>query len=145
MTNKKLLNNKCKAPRPSEKDTGLIKACVLLTLVLDVLERDIRILSASPLKMPDLYVRSLTEVQQRAAVQLAETKAQMKKQGIKIYSEIRNHEGVEVLYLCRGYQRRFFMLSSFARSEVRQKLGHYLGIDLTQDDPFVMDNPPDHG
>ncbi|MEC0181657.1 hypothetical protein P4H61_09105 [Paenibacillus peoriae] len=134
MTNKKLHDNKSKAPQPSEKDAALIKLCVLLTLVLDVLERDIRILSTSPLKMPDLYVRSLTEVQQRVAVQLAETKAQMKRQGIKIYSEIRNHEGVEVLYMCRGYQKRLFMLSSFARSEVRRKLGYYLGIDLTQDD-----------
>ncbi|AHM66695.1 hypothetical protein ACT3XG_15300 [Paenibacillus polymyxa] len=137
MTNKKVLANKHKAPLPSEEDAGLIKMCVLLTLVLDVLERDIRIMNISPLKMPDLYIRSLTGVQQRVTVQLADTKARMKRQGVKIYSEIRNHEGVEVLYVCRGYQRRFFMLSSFARSEVRRKLGYYLGIDLTQDyDPL---------
>lgn len=133
MPNQKILNHKNKAPLPSEEDAGLIKISVLLTLVLDVLERDIRIINTSPLKMPDLYVRSLTGVQQRVAVQLAETKARMKTLGVKIYSEIRNHEGVEVLYICRGYQRRFFMLSSFARSEVRRKLGHYLGIDPTQD------------
>ncbi|AET61586.1 hypothetical protein HPL003_24340 [Paenibacillus terrae HPL-003] len=129
---KKILDNKNKAPLPSEEDAGLIKTCVLLTLVLDVLERDIRILNAAALKMPDLYVRSLTGVQQRVAVQLAETKARMKRQGVKIYNETRNHEGVEVLYVCRGYQKRFFMLSSFARSEVRRELGHYLGIDVTQ-------------
>ncbi|WP_336077010.1 hypothetical protein [Paenibacillus sp. 203] len=133
MPSQKTLNHKNKAPLPSEEDAGLIKICVLLTLVLDVLERDIRIIHTSPLKMPDLYVRSLTGVQQRVAVQLAETKARMKTLGVKIYSEIRNHEGVEVLYICRGYQRRFFMLSSFARSEVRRKLGHYLGIDPTQE------------
>jgi len=133
MPSQKILNHKNKAPLPSAEDAGLIKICVLLTLVLDVLERDIRIIHTSPLKMPDLYVRSLTGVQQRVAVQLAETKARMKTLGVKIYSEIRNHEGVEVLYVCRGYQRRFFMLSSFARSEVRRNLGHYLGIDPTQD------------
>ncbi|MGG1650331.1 hypothetical protein ACIFOE_15650 [Paenibacillus sp. NRS-1783] len=129
---KKILDNKNKAPLPSEEDARLIKTCVLLTLVLDVLERDIRILNASALKMPDLYVRSLAGVQQRVAVQLAETKVRMKRQGVKIYKETRNHEGVEVLYVCRGYQKRFFMLSSFARSEVRRELGHYLGIDVTQ-------------
>ncbi|MGG1618367.1 hypothetical protein ACIFQM_12015 [Paenibacillus sp. NRS-1782] len=129
---KKILDNKNKAPLPSEEDARLIKTCVLLTLVLDVLERDIRILNASALKMPDLYVRSLAGVQQRVAVQLAETKVRMKRQGVKIYKETRNHEGVEVLYVCRGYQKRFFTLSSFARSEVRRELGHYLGIDVTQ-------------
>jgi hypothetical protein len=129
---RKILDNKNTAPMPSEEDARMIKTCILLTLVLDVLERDIRILNASALKMPDLYVRSLTGVQQRVAVQLAETKARMKRQGVKIYKETRNHEGVEVLYVCRGYQKRFFMLSSFARSEVRRELGHYLGIDVTQ-------------
>lgn len=120
------------SPTPLEEDTSLVKIYVLHTLALDVLERDIRVLRDSPLKMPDVYIHSLSRVQQRMTAQLTVVRGKMRQQGIKIYSEVRSKQGVEALYVCRGYQRRFFMLSSFAKSEVRVEISRYLGIDLTQ-------------
>ncbi|MFB5679024.1 hypothetical protein ACE3NQ_05640 [Paenibacillus terreus] len=118
-------------PVPSEEDSRLVKSYVLHTLALDVLERDIRQLRQAPLKMPDLYILSLSDVQRRITQQLADVKRQMRRSGIKVYEENRSRKGLEALYVCRGYHRRLFMLPSFARSEVRRELGAFLGLDLT--------------
>jgi len=121
-------------PAPAEEDTLLIKTYLLHVILLDVLERDIRTLGTLALKLPDVYIRGLSGVQNRVIYRLTAIRKDMRNRGIRVYEENRNTKGVEALYLCRGYQRRFFMLWSYVKAETASELCVYLGISLTSDD-----------
>ncbi|MCG7383542.1 hypothetical protein [Paenibacillus sp. ACRRY] len=120
------------APSPTDEDHRLVKSLVVRTLLLDVLERDIHTLDTLLLKMPEVYVLSLTRIQNEILQEMLAVRQQMRKRGVKILEEKREQEGIETLYLCRGYWQRFYMLWTFARNEVKQELSRHLHIDLTQ-------------
>ncbi|GIP25307.1 hypothetical protein J23TS9_04370 [Paenibacillus sp. J23TS9] len=121
-------------PAPAEEDTLLVKTYLLHVILLDVLERDIRTLGTLALKLPDVYIRGLSGVQNRVIYRLTAIRKDMRNRGIRVYEENRNTKGIEALYLCRGYQRRFFMLWSYVKAETASELCVYLGISLTSDD-----------
>ncbi|WP_136606372.1 hypothetical protein [Paenibacillus dokdonensis] len=121
-------------PTPAEEDTLLVKTYLLHVILLDVLERDIRTLGTLALKLPDVYIRGLSGVQNRVIYRLTAIRKDMRNRGIRVYEENRNTKGVEALYLCRGYQRRFFMLWSYVKAETASELCVYLGISLTSED-----------
>ncbi|MEC0371909.1 hypothetical protein P9847_09290 [Paenibacillus chibensis] len=117
-------------PAPAEEDTLLVKTYVLHVILLDVLERDIRTMGTLDLKLPDVYIRGLSEVQHKAIGRLTSIRKDMRTRGIRVYEENRSGKGIEALYLCRGYQRRFFMLWSYVKAETAIELSGYLGISL---------------
>ncbi|MNP66142.1 hypothetical protein D3C76_1618130 [compost metagenome] len=57
---------------------------------------------------------------------------QMRTRGVKVLEENREAEGIETLYMCRGYWQRFYMLWTFARNEVKKELSRHLQMDLAQ-------------
>lgn len=120
------------APSPTDEDHRLVKSLVVHTLLLDVLERDIHTLDSLLLKMSEVYVLSLTRIQNQVLQEMLAVRQQMWKRGVKILEEKREQEGIETVYLCRGYWQRFYMLWTFARNEVKQELSRHLHIDLTQ-------------
>ncbi|NUU75895.1 hypothetical protein [Paenibacillus xylanilyticus] len=120
------------APSPADEDHRLVKGLVVRTLLLDVLERDIRTLDTLLLKMPEVYVLSLNRIQNQVLKEILAVRKQMRIRGVKILEEKRETEGIETIYLCRGYWQRFYMLWTFARNEVKQELCRHLNIDLTQ-------------
>ncbi|GAB1156744.1 hypothetical protein YWY31_27690 [Paenibacillus illinoisensis] len=120
------------APSPTDEDHRLVKSLVVHTLLLDVLERDIHTLDSLLLKMSEVYVLSLTRIQNQVLQEMLAVRQQMRKRGVKILEEKREQEGIETVYLCRGYWQRFYMLWTFARNEVKQELSRHLHIDLTQ-------------
>nr|WP_154983718.1 hypothetical protein [Paenibacillus xylanexedens] len=120
------------APTPSDEDHRLIKGMVVRTLLLDVLERDIRTLDTLLLKMPEVYILSLTRIQNEVLKEMLGLRKQMRSRGVKVLEETRGKDGIETFYLCRGYMQRFYMLWTFARNEVKKELSRHLQMDLTQ-------------
>jgi flagellar motor component MotA len=120
------------APSPSDEDHRLIKGMVVRTLLLDVLERDILTLDTLLLKMPEVYILSLTRIQNEVLKEMLELRKQMRNRGVKVLEEARGKEGIETVYLCRGYRQQFYMLWTFARNEVKKELSRHLQMDLTQ-------------
>ncbi|MDP9699640.1 hypothetical protein SAMN05720606_112170 [Paenibacillus polysaccharolyticus] len=120
------------APTPSDEDHRLIKGMVVRTLLLDVLERDIRTLDTLLLKMPEVYILSLTRIQNEVLQEMLGLRKQMRTRGVKVLEETRGKDGIETVYLCRGYGQRFYMLWTFARNEVKKELSRHLQMDLTQ-------------
>jgi hypothetical protein len=57
---------------------------------------------------------------------------QMRTRGVKVLEETRGKDGIETVYLCRGYKQRFYMLWTFARNEVKKELSRHLRMDLAQ-------------
>lgn len=119
-------------PSPSDEDHRLIKGMVVRTLLLDVLERDIRTLDTLLLKMPEVYILSLTRIQNEVLQEMLGLRKQMRTRGVKVLEETRGKDGIETVYLCRGYMQRFYMLWTFARNEVKKELSRHLRMDLTQ-------------
>lgn len=109
-------------PLANEEELQLIKDYILFTILLDVLERDMRLMHAHRLKMADIYAEGLGRIQDAVSEQMRVIRRHFKKRGIRIYEEKRTSEGVEAKYLCRGYHQRMFLLWSYIRSEVREYL-----------------------
>jgi hypothetical protein len=117
-------------PLQTEEDLQLVKDMILLTILLDVLERDIQTFMTVPLKMGAIYIKTLECIQDKVIADLAATRAQLKLQGMRIYEQQRTPLGVEAQYLCRGYHHHFSMLWGLVKSEVKVRLSAYMNIDL---------------
>ncbi|WIV18107.1 hypothetical protein QPK24_17065 [Paenibacillus polygoni] len=118
-------------PAPSEADHLLIKKYLIYTLILDVLEQDIDSIRQVALHMPEVYILRLSKLQSEVTVSLTSLRSDMRTRGIRVYEESKQKEGIEALYLCRGYRRRLFLLWTFAKTEVKKEMSAYLGIDLS--------------
>jgi len=117
-------------PLETEDELKLVKDYLLLPVVLDVLERDIRTLDTLKLKMPQPYIRSLRSVQNKVTADMATIRRGLRGRGIKVYAERRTKQALEADYVCRGYHRKFSMLWGVVKAEVQQKLCRYLDVDL---------------
>ncbi|WP_433946288.1 hypothetical protein [Paenibacillus sp. SN-8-1] len=116
-------------PYRTEEEAGWVKEFLLLPLILDLMEKDLMLVSSgsSPLKLPELYMAVLRELQSRITRELGQIRQQMRRHGIKVYEQHRTGAGLEARYLCRGYQYEFSMLWSFARAEIDRRVTFYLG------------------
>ena len=114
------------APLQTEDDLQLVKAYILLPMLLDVLERDIRALGNVKLKLGAVYIEILRGVQDRVTADVTLLRRQMRARGLKIYDEQRTERHVEVRYLCRGYHHRFSMLWGLVKAELSIRLSEYL-------------------
>ncbi|GIP20308.1 hypothetical protein [Paenibacillus sp. J22TS3] len=115
-------------PYRTEEEADWVKEHVLLPLILDLMERDLRLISsdASPFKLPELYADVLRKLQARITRELAQIRQQMRQHGIKVYEQHRTRAGLEAKYLCRGYQYEFSMLWGFAKAEIDRRVIFYL-------------------
>lgn len=114
----------------TEMEFTLVKQYILLPLLMNTLEHDIKFMEMSPLKMATVYVTQLKQVQKDVHEDLVRVRKQMRAHGLKVYDEKKTRLGTEVQYTCRGYHHPFSMLWSLVRSEIEVLLSGYLGVDL---------------
>lgn len=119
-------------PAPSEADHLLIKKYLIYTLMLDVLEQDMDTIRQVSLHMPEVYILRLSQIQSEVMGTLTSLRLDMRTRGIRVYKESKQKEGIEALYLCRGYRRRLYLLWTFAKTEVKKEMSACLGVDLTE-------------
>lgn len=115
-------------PYRTEEEAGWVKEFLLLPLILDLMEMDLRLVlsGSSPFKLPELYGAVLRGLQSRITRELGQIRQKMRQHGIKVYEQHRTRTGLEARYLCRGYQYEFSMLWSFARAEIDRRVTFYL-------------------
>ncbi|RXZ77006.1 hypothetical protein EBB07_32450 [Paenibacillaceae bacterium] len=118
------------APLETEEDLQLVKEYMLLPVLLDVLERDIRILGAAGLRMDAIYEQVLRRAQDRIIADVALFRKHLRERGIKVYVQQRTKLSLDARYLCRGYHHNFSMLWSLVKAELDRKLSLYLRIDF---------------
>lgn len=119
-------------PVETEEELRWVLDYMLLPVVLDVLERDIRELDTLKLKMPVIYIRSLRRVQDRASSDMAILRGKLRSRGIRVYDQRRTKERLEADFLCRSYHRKCSMLWEIVKSEVERKLVGYLELDMAE-------------
>lgn len=116
----------------TEEELQWVMDYMLLPVVLDVLERDIRAMDTMKLKMPLIYIRSLRRLQDRATSDMAVLRGKLKSRGIRVYDQRRTEERLEADFLCRSYHRKCSMLWGLVKSEVERKLVSYLELNLAE-------------
>ncbi len=119
------------SPLLLEEELQYVKNFVILPVILDVLERDIKTLGNLQLKMPEIYIRILQSIQNMVLVDLTKIKKISREQGIKVYEQHRTNRGMEASYLCRGYHHTMVILWSIVRTEIKMRLCLYMGLDIT--------------
>lgn len=118
-------------PPPSVEDEALIKDHLLHDLLQSVLERDIGILKTLKLKMADIYILNLQHIQKGISANAWSIQQQMKRRGIRVQSQGRTlGEGLQVHYLCRGYEGSLLCDRPSLKEEIKDRLVSYLGTDL---------------
>ncbi|MBT2760889.1 hypothetical protein [Paenibacillus sp. ISL-20] len=118
-------------PPPSLEDEALIRAYLLHHFIQSVLERDIQILKTLTLKMADLYILNLQLIKKGDSDQAWIMQQQMRRRGIRIRSQSRTaSEGLQVQYLCRGYECSLLCEWHSLKEEIKDRLFSYLGTDF---------------
>lgn len=117
------------APLATEEDLQLVKNYVLLPILLDTLERDIKIIRTEKLNMYVIYEKSLRQAQDQIIADMMLLRKNLRKRGIKVYEQKQTNLFIEARYLCRGYHHKFSMLWGLVKAEQHKYLNIYLHID----------------
>lgn len=116
------------APIQEDFEADAVKEYVLLEMVLRVIEHDVKAISISKIKLPRLYESMLRGVQDRVLLDMADHRKMFRKNGIKIYEELQEKDGLLAKYVCRGYHHQMFMLWGFVKVECEEVLKKYMSI-----------------
>ncbi|WP_240941086.1 hypothetical protein [Paenibacillus sp. HB172176] len=110
----------------TEEELALVKQYVLLGIVMQILDHDIRVIDKSGMKLPRLYESLLRGLQDRVLLDLADVRRKFRQIGIKVYEEKREKDGLRSQYVCRGYHHHFFMVWNFVKAESERVLRRYM-------------------
>ena len=117
----------------TDEDLKLVRISMIYPLVLDVLERDIKIIKESKLKYPVIYMMKLKDIQNKISLDAYEIRVKMRNNGIKIFEEKRTVKSLDVGYVCRGYRQPMSILWEKVNTEVQLLLCKYLEIDIADE------------
>ncbi|REE80231.1 hypothetical protein A8990_12180 [Paenibacillus taihuensis] len=118
--------NQATPPVQIGKELELVKRYVLLGVVSQILDHDIRIVGAAATKLPRLYESMMRGLQDRVLLELAAIRRQFRACNINLYQEKRTTEGLTASYSCMGYQHHFSMPWTFVKAEAERLLRNYL-------------------
>ncbi|WP_308634832.1 hypothetical protein [Paenibacillus silvisoli] len=108
------------------KELELVRRYVLLGIVNQILDHDIRIVGATATKLPRLYESMMRGLQDRVLLELAAMRRQFRDNGIGVEKEQRSASGLSAAYSCMGYKHSFSMPWSFVKAESERLLKSYL-------------------
>ncbi|CAG7652440.1 hypothetical protein PAESOLCIP111_06537 [Paenibacillus solanacearum] len=122
------------SPRPllTQDEFHNVKMSMILPVMLDVLQQDMKKMNQSKLRLDVVYIKSLDKAQECVLKELLQLKTEHKKKGIRIYEETRTPEGIRGKFQCRGYEHTIFLLWEKVRAEMLVKCSEYLQVSLTE-------------
>lgn len=120
-----------KPPMLNQEELRMVKEVIVIPIMLDYLQSDINTVHSAGFKLDLILIRSLTKVQNDIINEHYILKRELRSRGIKVLPEKQTKGGIEVDYLCRGYQHHMTLLWGTVRSETLKKASHYTGVKLT--------------
>ncbi|GAB6929807.1 hypothetical protein JCM10914A_37900 [Paenibacillus sp. JCM 10914] len=117
-------------PEPAVEDEALIRDYLLHTVLQSVVEQDLQILSNLNLEMTTIYRLNLRHIQKNVSNQIWNLQQQMREHGIRIENEFKDQEGVQVVYLCRGYPCSLLCDWPYVKEKSSMRLATYLNQAL---------------
>jgi hypothetical protein len=122
------------APLQTEEEIQMVKDCIIAPVLLDVLEHDMKALTLTDLKLPNIYRKKFRAMQKEVSRDLSNLRQMLRKHGIKIYSEARLREHLEAHYKCRGYDHEMVLTWDTIKAEVEIRLSQFLNVSLDEED-----------
>jgi flagellar motor component MotA len=104
----------------------LIKRFIVMPLAIQVLDRDMRVMERSPLKMPRVYIQWMQHLQDQLMTDMIRLRRQLRERGLRIYEQRQTDTGIQAKYVCRGYHHEFSMIWGLVRAEVETTLRSYV-------------------
>ncbi|MDG5789934.1 hypothetical protein QA612_20975 [Evansella sp. AB-P1] len=104
------------------EEERLSESYILLELARKVLEKDLVKINQSPVKLKDPYIRLLEQSLSKLSKELYETKANMKKLGLKV--QLNDHDDTfsEYTLFFRGYVLTAKYLNAHLRNQVSHQI-----------------------
>jgi len=111
----------------TDEELMLVTTYMLYPLILDLLERDLKVMNILQLRMLPVPVGTFRQAQELIMKDIAALRKSIRLQGVKLYEERRAEKGLEITFVCRGDHRHVHLPWNQVRGEVVRKLGHYFG------------------
>src|SRR5699024_5017856 len=105
-------------PFPNDEESTWLKNYIILPFVIQVLERDKKVLEATPLKFQRLYLQWLDQIKEQVHRDFSQTRKKLRKTGIHVYEEKKVEKGIEVRYTFRRYHHDYNLLWMTVKSFV---------------------------
>jgi len=112
--------------KANENDLKIIKEYILLPFLFSVLDRDMKVLFSTELKIKKPYLDLLETCMDQVTKDFTRVKQEMKHHGIQLYEEIKRRDGVYCKYQIKGYHGEFNMLWDYVKGQIEEKLNIYL-------------------
>jgi len=117
--------------RQTSEELALVKRLVELPYLLSALEVDKHKIYASNFKMKSVYVDYLDGTQKKIALEMYNSKQNLKEHHIKIIDEERSELSLTVNYSVRGYIHKMTLLWSKVKVDVTLMLTEHMNVDIT--------------
>lgn len=117
-------------PAVTDEESQMVKDYILLPVLLDVLERDIKTAESVEFKMGSIYVQHLRNIQDKVTHDITELRKTFRQSGIRVYEQKRTSKNLETKYLCRGYHYEITLLWTMVKADLEIRLAKYLGVKL---------------
>lgn len=112
---------------PSSHELQMIKSYIVLSLVLDVFERD-RIQIIGVVKTPNPYDAAIQAAMDRITKDISGIRQEFRQRGIKMHDSEKQKEGIRTLCVCRGYEQTVSMFWDPLRFEIETAMTYYLRV-----------------
>ncbi|MFC0213134.1 hypothetical protein ACFFK0_11830 [Paenibacillus chartarius] len=121
-------------PLATEGEMRLVRDFLIIPVLLDYLDNDIKTAQTAGFKLDLLLIRGLKKVQDEIVKEHYVIKRTLRECGIRVQTERRTRYGIEAEYLCRGYKHQTSLLWDTIRTAVLTKASEYANIKLTSGD-----------
>nr|WP_145401638.1 hypothetical protein [Paenibacillus xylanexedens] len=116
--------------QPNHEDTTLIKSFLELPYLLTLIQINIKKITASDLKMKELFVLYLERLQDEVTKEITDVKRKMRTNGLKILETWELDDRLRAEYLCRGYKFEMMLLWSKVRVDTEIRLSELMEVDI---------------
>lgn len=111
--------------RLSSKQISLFEQAIYLPLILIVLEKDIKHIESSPLKLKEPYMLFLEDVMKKVQIQLRDVKKAMKKENLRLQKLKQDDSFTLYAFLFDGYEEHHNYFNPRIRNKVNELLTYF--------------------
>lgn len=112
--------------RIPERDRNIMEQAIYLPMVLTILNRDLKVIDASPFKLKQPYVNLVDETMRVIQKELRSVKHYMNKEKLSVQEIKRDEAFTMFMFLYKGYEEQHNYFNPRIRNKVHELLEFYL-------------------
>lgn len=127
------------APQMELYDMHLVKENLLARIVLMKLEQDMKLMGET-IQRPGPYIDFINRAVDLQIKEHSTLRAAVRKRGIRINTEIRGENNIEITYVCRGYEHMVNCMWRHLKAETEIRIRRLFGEDIRR---YLKQDVPD--